>query len=201
MKTRQFCVERFEIDDADLRERVASSLRMPSLDLQAEVGLVGLDDDFAEATRDWTANRFVDGWVGLSFEVPIGNRGPRAAERRAQLERSSAEITLRRIVDAVVEEVKGALRDVRTQQELLVATRTLRLAQSENLRALLAEEETRAALTPEFLALKFLRQERLAAARVQEMEARASVRQAIARFRRSVGALPLLEELSEFGSE
>ena len=185
------------IDDAELRERVAKNLRQPILDLQAEVGLVGLDDDFGEATRDWTANRYVDGLIGLTFEVPIGNRGPKAAERRARLERSSAEIALRRTVDFVVEEVKIALRDVRTQEELLVATRTLRFAQSENLRALLAEEESRAALTPEFLSLKFLRQERLAAARIQEMAARASVRQAIARFRRAIGALPPLQELSE----
>ena len=185
------------IDDAELRERVAKSLRMPSLDLEAEIGLVGLDDNFGEAARDWTANRYVDGLIGVSFEVPIGNRGPRAAERRARLERSSAEIALRRVVDGVVEEVKSALRDVRTQQELLIATRRLRLAQSENLRALLAEEESRAALTPEFLSLKFLRQDRLATARLQEMDARASVRQAVARFRRAVGALPPLEELTE----
>jgi len=179
-----------DIDDAALRERVARNLRQPALDLTAEVALYGLDDSFEESYGDWSSESFVDGLIGLTFEVPFGNRAARARERQAELERSSAELVLRQTIDVVVRDVKEALRDVRTQQELVVATRKLRIAQSENLRALLAEEEARAALTPEFLALKFLRQDRLASARLQEMEARSSVRRAIARFRRAIGSLP-----------
>ncbi len=191
-----------DIDDAELRERVARNLRLPALDLVAEVAILGLDDSFSGAYNDWTSESFVDGLIGLSFEVPLGNRAARAAERRAELERTSAELILRRVVENVVQDVKEALRDVRTQEELVDATRNLRIAQSENLRALIAEEETRAALTPEFLALKFLRQSRLASARLQEMEARSSVRRAIARYRRAIGTLPpvLGTEVIEIGA-
>ncbi|MHC4923443.1 MAG: hypothetical protein ACYTG4_05110, partial [Planctomycetota bacterium] len=60
-------------------------------------------------------------------------------------------------------------------------------SQTENLRALLLEEGQRSSLTPEFLALKLQRQERLATAQAQEVAAMGDFHRARARYRRAVG--------------
>ncbi|MED6307109.1 MAG: hypothetical protein VX563_03810, partial [Planctomycetota bacterium] len=84
-------------------------------------------------------------------------------------------------------QVKNALRDVRTSSLLIGQTRALRLAQAENLRALRVTQKTMAQLTPEFLALKFQRQDGLATARVREVQALVEYNTAIARLFQSMG--------------
>ena len=58
---------------------------------------------------------------------------------------------------------------------------------AENLRSLEVEEETLAKLTPEFLNLKFQRQERIAAARLDEVAALAAYNVAVASLHRATG--------------
>ena len=81
----------------------------------------------------------------------------------------------------------GALRDVITNFDLISASRSFRVAQAENLRALLVEEELLASLTPEFLNLKFQQQERLATAREQELASLRNFDAAIASLYRAMG--------------
>ena len=65
--------------------------------------------------------------------------------------------------------------------------RAFRLAQAENLRALLVDEQTIATLTPEFLALKFQRQQELANAQQQEIQALVDYNGAIAQLWQAMG--------------
>ncbi len=176
-----------QIDDASLREEVAENLRLPQLDLTTEVSYAGLDKDTAEAYDSLSRDDFFTFFVGFSFELPVGNRAADAEHQKAILERRATLVGLKQVVQSVITDVKTSLRDVETQFALIQATRSLRIAQSENLRAFLAEEETREAPTPEFLALKFLRQERLALAEQQEVEALTDYNRALADFHRAIG--------------
>ncbi|MEM7515604.1 MAG: hypothetical protein AAF368_01590, partial [Planctomycetota bacterium] len=90
----------------------------------------------------------------------------------------------------VVLDVKERMRDLATARELVVRTRSLRLAAAENLRTLQAEKEVRTRLTPEFLALEFQRQTGLASAQEQEIAALADAERALAAFHRSIGRGP-----------
>lgn len=175
------------IDDASIREALADNQRLPLLNMNAEMAFLGLDGDAADSYDEIDEARFVDYIVGLVLELPIGNRAAEAGYRRARLERSAAVINYRRIVQTVVGDVKSALRDVVTNYELIQATRSFRIAQAENLRALQAEEETLASLTPEFLDLKLTRQETLAQARLQEILALVNFDQAVARLHQAMG--------------
>jgi len=166
---------------------VADNARLPLLDLSAQIAYFGLDEDSAESYENLLDAEFIDYILGLRFEYPIGNRGPEAEYRRARLQRSQALLGYRQAVQNVVLDVKSALRDVVTNYELIRATRSNRIAQAENLRALMVEEETLAGLTPEFLNLKFQRQERLALARAGELQALASFDQAVAALYRAMG--------------
>jgi outer membrane protein len=174
------------IDDATIRQRVASNQRLPLLDLSAQMAYFGLDDD-ASGAYNQIDDRFIDYIVALTFELPLGNRGADAEYRAARLRRSSAVLAYRRAVQQIIQDVKAALRDVITNYELIEATRSFRVAQAENLRALQVQEETMAGLTPEFLNLKFTRQETLADARRQEVAALVNFDKALAELYRAMG--------------
>ncbi len=159
------------IDDASIRQRVADNARLPALDLAMRAQWQGLDESAGEAYEQVNEGRFVDYLVGLAFEQPIGNRGPEAAYRQRQLERIRAATAYRQAVQAVVVEVKAALRNLTTNYQLIEQTRASRLAATENLRTLEVQERTIQSLTPDFLDLKFRRQEALANAELDEIAA------------------------------
>jgi outer membrane protein TolC len=71
-----------------------------------------------------------------------------------------------------VQNVKDALRNVRSAWQQIGVNRTARRAAAENLRALQEREEKGEALTPEFLLdLKLQTQQRLANAQISELQA------------------------------
>ncbi|MCI0629645.1 MAG: TolC family protein [Phycisphaerales bacterium] len=174
------------IDDADIRVAVESNNRLPLLNLAAQSEFVGLDDTASNAYGDIDGD-FIDYIIGLTFEVPLGNRAAEAGYEAARLRRSSSVLTYRQVVQDVILDVKAALRDVLATYELVAVTRSFRIAQAENLRALLVEEETLAGLTPEFLNLKFTRQETLATARRDEIAALVNFDKSLAELYRAMG--------------
>lgn len=175
------------VDDTSIRQFVADNARLPALDLVAQAAWLGLGPNGGDAYSNVTAGDFANYIIGAAFSQPIGNRAAEAGYRAARLERSAAVIGFRRQVQQVTLDVKTALRDCQTDYELINATRSTRLAAGENLRALLVEEETLASLTPEFLNLKFQRQDRLAISQLDEYRALASYNTSVASLYRALG--------------
>lgn len=175
------------IDNSAIRQSVARNARLPLLNFLLETSFQGLDEDAGEAYEDAVDGRFVGWLLGLSFERPIGNREAEANYRAAQLARLAATVSYRRAVQDVVLDVKLALRSVRTNWQLIEQTRTSRLAATENLRTLDVLERTVASLDPEFLNLKFNRQEALAQAELEELAARVDYNVALAELRDARG--------------
>lgn len=159
------------IDDASIRQALADNARLPLLDVAFRSRFHGLDEDVGESYEQVSEARFVDFILSAVFEQPIGNRAAEAEYRAAQLERMRATVEYRRVLQQVVLEVKAALRNVATNYQLIEQTRASRLAATENLRTLLVLEQTIQALTPDFLDLKFRRQDALAQAESAELEA------------------------------
>lgn len=176
---------RLQIDDAVIQQRFAANALLPRLDLFGQVDFTGLDGSSTGAYGE-IAEGFINFVLGANFEWPIGNRAAEAGFRQARLQRSAALLRYRQAVQQVVLDVKDALRDVLTNYELIQATRSFRVAQAENLRALRVREAL-VGLTPEFLNLVFQRQETLALARQQEMLALVNFDQALARLYRALG--------------
>lgn len=175
------------VDDASIRQLVADNSRLPALDLTAQAAWFGLADSGGDSYSELFEGNFVNYIIGAAFSQPIGNRAAEANYRAARLERSSTIIGFRRQVQEVTLQVKTSLRDCQTDYELISATRSTRLAAGENLRALLVEEETLASLTPEFLNLKFQRQDRLALSQLDEYRALASYNTSVAALYRVLG--------------
>ena len=175
------------IDDAAIRETIADNARLPRLDLRLATRLSGLDNTTSGSFSRMGDGNFVDWLAGLQFERPLGNRSARAGFRRARLERLRSVVAYRAAVQASVVEIKRALRAIDTNRRLIEQTRIARLAAAENLRALLVEEDNIRGLTPEFLNLKFQRQQGLATAESAEIGAQTDYASAIADLSRAIG--------------
>ncbi len=186
------------IENSDIRAQVAENLKKPQLDLRAGAGLSGLDGSAGRAYESLFGDDFYRFYVGLTFETPAGQRAAKARERQALIENRAAILTFEQTVRDVLLEVKEALRDLQTNYSLVGAARAYRVAQTENLRALMAEMEQRSDLTPEFLNLMFQRQERLAQAQFSEIQALADYNRALARLNYAMGTGMRAERI-EFG--
>lgn len=169
-----------DIDDAAIREQVAVNASLPRLNVALQAQFQGLDTGAGGAYDQVNEGRFVDYLVGVSFEQPIGNAAAKAGVRQRQSERLRAAVAYKRVLLQVVGEVKSALRSVRTAESLVEQTARARLAAAENLRTLEVQEKTIQSLTPDFLDLKFRRQENLANAELDEAQAQADYRAALA---------------------
>lgn len=159
------------IDNTSIRMQVADNARLPRLDLRAQIRLAGLRDSFGDAYSDLADSQFVDYLVGVQFEQPIGNRAAEAAYRQRRLERLQATLAYRNVIQQIILEVKGNLRQVVANHTLIDVTRTSRYAESENLRAFQVEKTVLRGFTVEQLDLEFRRQEALAAAEQAEVAA------------------------------
>jgi outer membrane protein TolC len=175
-----------DIDDSSIRTAAADNARLPRLDLSARMDFLGLDDEAGGAYGNAADDTFVDYFIAALFEQPIGNRGGESLYREARLRQSQSVIAYRRAVQDVVLDVKSALRDVVANYELIQAARSARLAQTENIRAMLAREQLQA-LDPVYLDLKFRRQETLAQSEAEELLALANFNKAVARLYRAMG--------------
>lgn len=174
------------IDDAKIRQHLANNARLPLLNLSAQIAYFGLDDDVGSSYDEIGEGSFVDYILGIALEVPIGNREAEAGYKKARLERSSAAINYQRTIQNVILEVKTALRDVITDNELIQVSRSFRIAQAENLRTFLVSEQLQD-LNPVQLNLKFQRQETLALAQQDEVRSLVNYNKSVARLYLAMG--------------
>ncbi len=132
---------------ADLNLEVAANRRLPKLDVTGVFGFAGLAGNgqtgASRGNLDLWGNSLADirdgeseQWsVGFDFSRPIGNRAAEAGERKAQLEklRSSMMLLERRM--AIVQEVRGARRDVGNAKAAYDAAHQARLLAEEQYQA------------------------------------------------------------------
>ncbi len=106
---------------------------LPRLDASFMWRRNSLDTRSGDAFKDQGTGRYTDYEVGLTLEVPLGNRQAKAEHRRAALEYEQAARELENMTQDVVLEVNTAIREVRTTLEEISATRDARIAARETL--------------------------------------------------------------------
>jgi outer membrane protein TolC len=92
----------------------AKNLELPRLDLTLQTTFDGLAGTADRAVDELSRRRFISYFIGVEFEVPIGNRGARAAHRRAQLQYAQAEASLKALFEEVIRDVHLAIRELNT---------------------------------------------------------------------------------------
>ncbi|MEK6675175.1 MAG: TolC family protein [Planctomycetota bacterium] len=95
----------------------AKNEELPRLDLTFRYTIDGLGRNADSAFDQLTMHRFVEYLVGVSFEVPVGNRSPRAVHRRAQLQHSQAIAQLKATFEQVLLDINLAVRNLTTSYD------------------------------------------------------------------------------------
>lgn len=175
------------IDSTSIRQIVAASGLLPRLDARLQMQINGLGGSTHGTYHDLTTSNNFDYLLGLNFEQPIGNREAEATMRQRRLEKSQAVIAYRNTIQNVISEVVVALRNVVSNYALIESTRAERIAAAESLRAIEVEEDLTQPKTAEFLNVKLTRQESLAQAEQNEVQALTDYNTALARLHAALG--------------
>jgi outer membrane protein TolC len=117
---------RLEIESRALNERFTRNQLLPTLDLQGQVGMNGLDNNLGDAFNHFASGNWVQYQVGFSFRYPLGNRAARSRFTRARLEVEQAKALLERTEQRILVEVREAVRNVETNIKRVSVTRGAR---------------------------------------------------------------------------
>lgn len=175
-----------QIKNAHIALGVARNQALPRFDVTFRTTFNSLGSNPDDAWDKLNAADFIEYMVMLEFEWPIGNRGPRAAVRRARLEQSQALVGLKRVTEEIILSVNRAARDLQTSFNEIVPNIQQAQASAEFIRMLELRKETMDANT---LNTIFGSQESLAAARVRLLQALVGYNIAIVNLERSKGTL------------
>ncbi|RMF86037.1 MAG: TolC family protein [Nitrospinota bacterium] len=173
-----------DIENRSLQLRFRKNQLYPLLDLNGSVGLNNrLEEEFADALDSTFSGKFFSWEVGLTLQIPLGNREARNRFTRAKLEASQALTALKRLEQQIIVEVREAVRNVRASQERVATTRLAReLAEKQ-----LAAEEKKLAVGLSSVRNVLELQRDLAVARRNEIQALIDYRLALATLAKAQG--------------
>lgn len=117
---------RTEIKEQELRVATtkitvgrAKSDERPRFDLTFRTTIDGLSGTADRSFDELSRNKFHEYFVGIEFEVPFGNRGPKAAHYRARLQHDQAVAALKQAIEDVILDASIAVRLVGTAYDAL----------------------------------------------------------------------------------
>lgn len=102
--------QRLAVKNAKLSELRTGNLELPRLDLTYSQTTEGLDKNSSASFSEATTSNFISYSMGIEFEIPIGNRGPRAATQRARLQHKQSMSALRQALEEVTLDVTTTVR-------------------------------------------------------------------------------------------
>jgi outer membrane protein TolC len=92
----------------------AKSAELPRFDLTFRTTFDGLAGSADRSFDEVTHAKFIEYYIGVELEVPIGNRAARAAYLRARLQHAQAVANLQRVFEEVILDVNLAARQLET---------------------------------------------------------------------------------------
>ncbi len=141
-------IAKLNLERARVNTARAKNETLPRLDVGLRYEVSGLNDAADESFDNLTTNRFRSYAVTLTFEYPIGNRGPIAAWRGARSAEAQAVVQLHQAMDNVVNDVNRAIRELKLRYDQISPQLTSVRAAERNLRALQARSDR---VNPSFL--------------------------------------------------
>jgi outer membrane protein TolC len=118
---------KLNIENRNLTLRFSKNQLYPILDLNGSLGLNNrLEEELTDALDSTFSGKFFSWEVGLTLQVPLGNRGARHQLTRAKLEVEQALTALKRLEQQIIVSVREAVRDVNTNSQRINVTRVAR---------------------------------------------------------------------------
>lgn len=105
------------IDVARIQVGVAKNQALPQLDLVFRQSVDGQGRSHDRAFSEVSKHDFVEYFVGIDFELPIGNRARRAGLRRAMIEYGQAIAALKQTFEQVILDVNVSVRRVEVRYD------------------------------------------------------------------------------------
>ncbi|MBN1435868.1 MAG: TolC family protein [Sedimentisphaerales bacterium] len=158
----EIIAQRIRLETAGIALDVAQNQTLPRLDLFASQEISGAGHAEHSAWDQQMTNETIDYTVGVSFEVPIGNRAALAGLQRSQSEQQQEVARLESIRQQVLTEVQIAVSSMRYAQQEIAARTTAALAEFHTLEAYRTQIEAEVGANPGFLDRNLRAQERLA---------------------------------------
>lgn len=109
---------RLSLRTQDINLAVADNELLPRVDVNASVTFTGLNTAVGNSFTDSFGVVGAETWnIGVSLEIPLGNRAARAKISRTRLQRNQALMAYRDLQLTAVEEVRRAYRDVQIAEK------------------------------------------------------------------------------------
>lgn len=117
---------------ADITYRASRNQRLPQLDVNGSFGFEGKGNTWDNGNRQLTDTRFRSWDLGLTLEVPLGNRGAKGAIQAARGRLEQAQLDVDEAEQRVVIEVRAAAREVASAlRRIELARRSRELTQQQ----------------------------------------------------------------------
>jgi outer membrane protein len=180
---------RLAVEVAQVNVDVADRQKMPQLDLVASARMQGLSNNQGEAQDILNDADYVSYALGITFEIPLGNRQREAEFRKRKLERRKAISELQNISDQLAAQVRERIRLSETSYKEIQIQKDGVEAARIHLQALEDTETIREKLTPEFLLVKLEAQRSLARSQRSHVKAIADYNTSLVRLNQSMGTV------------
>ncbi|GAX59583.1 outer membrane protein [Candidatus Scalindua japonica] len=131
----EYSARGLDIKNATIKVRQQKNQLLPRLDIEAGIRYRGMAGDFGNAIDSAFSEKFQDEFFGLTVEVPLGNREARSKYTNAVLEQKQSVYSTRKIEQEIVVEVRKAVRQIKTNEERIKASRKAKELSQERLQA------------------------------------------------------------------
>jgi outer membrane protein TolC len=133
----EYAQTKIDLANSDISIKVAKNQRLPRLDLEGSLSLNGLGGEMDEPLSQVGKVKYDTWYVGFALRMPLNGRATKAELKKSQLEKEEALIALKDLEQQIVTEVRGATRQLETDQKRIEATKA---AEEFARQVLLAEE-------------------------------------------------------------
>ncbi len=119
----------------------AKNQELPRFDLTFQTTYHGLGGTADRSFDEVTTGNFIEYFIGVDLEVPVGNRARRAARRRAELQHEQAVAQLRQTFEDVILDVNLAVRRLETSYDQIGPAFESAEAREQEVRSIVARAE------------------------------------------------------------
>ena len=166
-KRPEYAAAKLTLQNSDLDLRVKRNQLLPSLQLQGNVGLNGLNSSAGSDLDRLTSGDFTQWSAALVLTYPLGNRSAMSAFTQARLSHDQAGTSLLNLKRQIISQVREAVRRIEADVRRVEATKAARALAEEQLRV--EQKRLEAGVTTTFNVLSFQRD--LAVAQASEIQA------------------------------
>jgi outer membrane protein TolC len=124
-----------DLKNKEINMRFTKNQTLPNLSFVGGIGLNGLNSDYGSNLDKLKSGDFYSYQVGLSLEIPIGNRSAKNDYLKAKLEEEKARLTLKNLEEAITFEIREALREIDTTLKRIDASKVARILAEKKLEA------------------------------------------------------------------